>query len=144
MSFFGSPFYPEASRETFLLAFDHKDNREYFYSKFFLKSPKIQNIIKSDLRNKEFKITWNTSDYAFGHVESRYALALNPCVLKIETDGSKIKYSVIVRIEYPAKAEIVLLKYPFRVVVEEGLFNYLQKIKWLHPYEAVWIYEENR
>lgn len=87
------------------------------------------------------KIKWPISDYSFGNDESRYALALNPCTLTIDNNN---KYTLKVRIEYPESSEIILLEKPFKIIVEEGLFHYLQKNGWLHPYDAIWVYEKKQ
>jgi hypothetical protein len=93
--------------------------------------------------DEEKYISWNTSDYVLGSIESRYALALNPCILSSSKVNDDILYSVKVRIEYPKKSEVILMHFPFEFAVEEGLFNYLQQVNWLHPYDAIWQYKVN-
>jgi len=42
------------------------------------------------------------------------------------------------------KAEVTLIRKPLTLKVEEGLFGYLQKCGWLHPYDAVWVASKKR
>ncbi|MGC8770675.1 MAG: hypothetical protein ACP5Q5_05440 [Brevinematia bacterium] len=139
MSFFGFPFYPEVSLETFLLIFKTPNNYRIFKNDFFLSSKRVQLAISDYKKGTSKIIKWNISDYSFGNKESRYALALNPCILRIDENN---KYILKVRVEYPEHSEIILLEKPVKIIVEEGLFHYLQKIGWLHPYDAVWINAE--
>jgi hypothetical protein len=133
------PFLPEVSQETILLAFPDKDGIRYFESDFFLKSDKITQALAT-LPDKTPKwISWSHSEYGVGNEESRFALALNACLIeKIESDHF-VTYTARVQIDYPMKSEVVLMDKPLQIKVEEGLFGYLQKVGWLHPYEAVWI-----
>jgi hypothetical protein len=130
--------YPEASIETFYLIFQTENNIRKFESDFFLKSNKIKKIISQLSDSKEKKVSWNLSEYSILNPEARFALALNPCIIKKITIENKTYFEVKVRVSYPEKTEAVLLDWPVRIVIEEGLFWYLQKSGWLHPYEAVW------
>jgi hypothetical protein len=141
MALFALPFSPEASRETFLLMFPARDGLRRFEGSFFLRSEKALAALRAIRGREEVRIAWSVSDYALGKAESRSALALNPCVLSVEEDDGHVFCSARVRVEYPAASEVVLLEKPFRIVCQEGLFGYLQKIGWLHPYDAVWIAE---
>ena len=134
MSAFAYPICPEVSKESFYLIFKSVNGIRNFEDDFFMKSQRI----KDGFKNNRKKVVWHGSQYQIGHPESRYALALNPCKLKITEFDTYREFSVEVRVEYPKKSTAVLLNYPFKVVVEEGLFNYLQKENWLHPYKAIW------
>ncbi|MEJ5284592.1 MAG: hypothetical protein WHS77_06025 [Brevinematales bacterium] len=124
MSILGYPFYPEASIQTLLLCLKAPNNLRTFKSDFFLASKKVQSAISNNDNNLVKKIKWTISDYSFGNDESRYALALNPCTLTIDNNN---KYTLKVRIEYPESSEVILLEKPCKIIVEEGLFHYLQK-----------------
>jgi hypothetical protein len=128
------PIYPEVSKESFYMMFRSKNGIRNFESDFFLKSKKI----KWGLTNKNSYITWYSSEYALGHPESRYALALNPCKLSTKKHDSYTEYTVEVKIGYPKKSCVTLINFPFKLMVEEGLFHYLQNQNWLHTYTAVW------
>ncbi len=94
--------------------------------------------IKNGFKKKHTKVVWSGSEYYFGHPESRYALALNPCKLKLEDFGTYQEFLVEVRVEYPPKSPAILLRHPFKLIVEERLFNYLQKEEWLYLCNAIW------
>ena len=128
------PIYPEISKETLLMLIPDDDGSKYFESNFFLKSRRIQEGLK--LGNK--RVTWPISDYVMGKKEARFALALNPCTLTVKKTKNNIYYSASVPVKYPIKSEVILLKYPITVSIQEGLFAYLQKEGWLHTYTAIW------
>lgn len=134
MCIFAYPLYPEVSKESFYLMFKTEKEQRVFEDDFFMNSQRIKNGFK----NKIARVAWYQSEYVFGHSESRYGLALNPCILKMKEFDTYTQYSVEVNVSYPVKSRTVLLKSPVEIVVEEGLFNYLQKVKWLHPYTAIW------
>jgi hypothetical protein len=135
----GYPLYPEVSKETLLLSIPCMDDKRVFSDDFFLSSEKIKNEIKkmTQLNHPyEKRILWNMSEYSLGKKEARYALALNPCTLKVINSKDHSEISVSVRVQYPEKTTAILLNKPFLLKVEEGLFGYLQKEGWLFPYEA--------
>jgi hypothetical protein len=134
MSVFAYPIYPEVSKESFYLMFKTEDGTRVFEDDFFMGSQKIREA----LTKKKSKVTWSGSEYILGNKESRYALALNPCTLRSKKFEDYSEVSVEVSIAYPKKYRAVLLKVPFEIAVEEGLFHYLQVEKWLHPYKAIW------
>lgn len=129
------PVYPEVARETLYLCIPARNEMRTFKSNFFLKSRKIRRAIV----NNEERITWSAGEFALGHEESRFALALNPCTLhrNATENGSELIASVDVR--YSKKFEVILISKPVKISVEEGLFWYLQEINWLHPYRAQWV-----
>ena len=77
----------------------------------------------------------------FGHLEARYALALNggTATIKAKKKGKRSIFEVTLKIyvKYPRKGYVLLLKQP-KLRVEEGLFWRLQEAGWLHPYWAEW------
>ena len=134
MSVVAFPIYPEVAKESFYLMFKTEDGTRVFEDDFFLGSQKIRDA----LNNKTSRVAWSGSAYILGNSESRYALALNPCNLAIKGFEDFSEISVEVPVAYPKKYRAVLLKVPFEIAVEEGLFHYLQEEKWLHPYKAIW------
>jgi hypothetical protein len=73
-----------------------------------------------------------------GNKESRYALALNPCILLIKEFKNSTEITVEVPVCYPKKDRTVLVKAPIEISVEECLIHYLQREKWLFTYKAIW------
>ncbi len=134
MSVLAYPIYPEVSKESFYLMFNTEDGTRVFEDDFFMASQKIKDAIK----NKNARVAWRGSEYLMGNKESRYALALNPCTLRSKKFEDYSEVSVEVQVAYPEKYRAVLLKVPFEIAVEEGLFHYLQEEKWFHPYKAIW------
>lgn len=134
MSVFAYPIYPEVAKESFYLMFKTEEDTRVFEDDFFIGSEKIQQA----LTNKKSKVAWSGAEYILGNKESRYALALNPCKLSIKEFEDYNEISVEVPVAYPKKYRAVLLKVPIEIAIEEGLFHYLQKEKWLFPYKAVW------
>jgi hypothetical protein len=134
MSAFAFPIYPEVAKESFYLMFKTEGGTRVFEDDFFMGSQRIRNAITQ----KKSKVAWSGAEYLLGNKESRYALALNPCRLKVKKFEDYSEVSVEVPIRYPEKYRAVLLKAPFVIAVEEGLFHYLQEEKWLHPYKAIW------
>jgi hypothetical protein len=130
------PFYPEVAKESFLLIFPTKNNERTFESCFFMKSEKI----KMAFQNKKNFVTWSEADYLRFNHESRAALALNPCKLEKVKNGNSIVYKAKVKVSYPYKSHTQVLP---GIFIDEGLFHYLQKVGWLHPYTAVWICEKS-
>jgi hypothetical protein len=128
------PFYPEVSKETLLMIIPCKQKIRHFKSGFFLSSKKIQKALKKG----NSIVKWQVSEYNFLGDEARYALALNPCTLLTKYDKGKVHYLVSVNVSYPNQSESILIKYPIKVTVEEGLFAYLQRAGWLHTYRAIW------
>ena len=134
MSIVAYPIYPEVAKESFYLMFKTEEDTRVFEDDFFLGSERIQKALK----NKKSEVAWSGSEYILGNKETSYALALNPCRLRTKEFESFSEVSVEVPVCYPKKYRAVLLNVPFEIAVEEGLFHYLQKEKWLFPYKAIW------
>lgn len=132
------PMYPEASREALGLHRRSAGGTRMWRSAFFLKSKRIRETLAGGTTDT-MNVRWGIRDYALGKAEARFALALNPCRLTIRRTPAGTVYQATVRVEYPMSAEAVLIPKPMEVRVEEGLFGYLQRCGWLHPYDAVWI-----
>lgn len=134
------PIYPEVAIETLLLLFPTQTGKRVFNNDFFMQSKAIQKA----LNNRQKKVSWPLSNYQLGHKESRFALALNPCTLQIKETANKTQIMAQVQVKYPPNLKVNLLSQPIKISVQEGLFAYLQNIGWLHPYEAVWVYEKEK
>lgn len=130
------PFYQEASLESIFLLMPSGNGTRYFRNGFFLESKKVREILAEGPLNANRRVRWSLGDYEFGAQEAGFALALNPC--ELSWDPSDSTFRAKVRVEYPMSSEVTLMRTPFVITVEEGLFGYLQKVGWLHPYDAVW------
>lgn len=143
MSIVALPIYPEVALESLCLIFPTKNKVRYFHSNFFLESKRICKALSPENYRDNVIVRWNVSDYILGNTEARYALALNPCELNMINKKNELFYSAKVKVKYPTKSEVVLIKKPVRIVIEEGLFRYLQDVGWFHPYDAIWIGKKN-
>ena len=128
------PIYPEVAKESFYLMFKTEDGRRVFEDDFFMESQKI----KDGLKKRDSSVSWSMSEYVCGNKESRYALALNPCNLSIKKFENFTEITLEVAVTYDKTTRAVLVNDPFEIAVEEGLFHYLQKENWFHPYKAIW------
>ena len=152
MGVVGYPFYPEASRETFLMMFDPGPSaRRVFHSDFGLGSRKMRARLMdfvAGLRPDDtasahsfgpVRVEWTKFDYRLTEPEARYALALNQTRLTARAERRGERWLVDVRhemdVEYPESIYVTLIGRP-RLRVEEGLFWVLQNYGWLHPYIA--------
>jgi len=87
-------------------------------------------------------VNWTSSDFCSytsvqGYHEARASLDLNPCEIHKELLSGRTKYTAVVNVNYYPKAKILLIPI-LGFYVEEGLFNYLEKEGWLHPYYATY------
>ena len=132
------PFYPEAALETFLLMFPAERNQRRFPGGFFLDSKLVKKKLSNLKEGDTAKIRWSGDDYVLGRREARYAPALNPCKITYTmVDGARV-YEARVPVRYPDRCEVAVIGGPLPIRVGEGLFGYLQRCGWPHPYEAVW------
>jgi len=152
MSAAAYPFYPEASKETFLMMFDPgPPRRRVFHTDFGLGSRKVRAKLQAfadrlradDTASSRVygpaRIMWEKSDYRLNHPEARYALALNQTALTARAERRGKRWLIDVRhemeVRYPESLLVTLVPRP-RLRVEEGLFWVLQNHDWLHPYVA--------
>ena len=137
----GYIIYPEIAKESFLMMFKDADGKREFESDFFLSSTKIkQEFCLNSRRRVESRVFWTKDEYVLGQHESRIALALNPCIVHPPiTIDNYFEYRITNMADYPVNSKITLIDFGlFHLTVQEGLFNYLETIGWLHPYEATW------
>jgi len=151
------PVYPEAARETLWLVVPSASGRRVFRSRFPMRSTRVREVVGAfgaRLRSVEgdrvvlesVRVAWPATAYQpFGGPEARVALALNPAKVSAEARRQGARWEmairVEVRVEYPPSASVRLMEDP-QLRVEEGLFWVLQQARWLHPYTAVWEFEE--
>lgn len=66
--------------------------------------------------------------------DHRVALGVNPGFL-YKQDGKIYLESYA---HYPYYSATPITVFGYRIIVHEGLFHYLEKIHWMHPYTMVW------
>ena len=129
------PFFPEGSKEAFLMMIPDKDGVREFKGDFFMKSKMMR---KAFNKSDKGRVRWYQKHYRLTNEEVRVALALNICNYEIKRTKEFTEYKVTVPIAYPKRYRSTFLKEPVEIRVEEGLFRYLEEQKWLFAYDAVW------
>ncbi len=142
MSLCALPLYPEIGMESLLMIVPAKNGERHFESDFFLGSKLVQTKFKHLKSGQSDWVKWSAQTYLMGHQEARYSLALNPCRITLIQDGNTRIYEARVPVTYPDESLVTLIGWPLRIQIEEGLFGYLQRVGWLHPYEAIWRHRE--
>ena len=133
---FGWPLSPEASGEIFRMSFS-KNREETIYKKndYFIDSPTVQKALKGLEEGQRKKIVFKAETaYNTASPDHRVALGVNPGFL-YKKDGKIYLESYA---HYPHYSATPITVCGFRIIVHEGLFHYLEKIHWLHPYTMVW------
>lgn len=147
MSFVGYPIAPEAARECLKLHFTDRDTvyfrRHDFSGSEKLKDAHHQLLDKPD--GSSVRISWNgNKDYSPFSGEHRLAIAANPCTLTkvtyldYEHFYDEYLYTLTTSTEYPKQSRTEFNFRKFKIVINEGLFRYLQDKGWLHKYTAVY------
>ena len=147
MSFVGYPIAPEAARECLKLHFTDRDTvyfrRHDFSGSEKLKEAHHQLLDKPD--GSSVRISWNgNKDYSPFSGEHRLAIAANPCTLTkvtyldYEHFYDEYLYTLTTSTEYPKQSRTEFNFRNFKIVINEGLFRYLQDKGWLHKYTAVY------
>lgn len=147
MCFVGYPIAPEAARECLKLHFTDKDtvyfNRHDFSGSEKLKEAHHQLLDKPD--GSSVRISWNgNKDYSPFSGEHRLAIAANPCKLTkvayqdYEHFHDEYLYRLTTSTEYPKQSRTEFNFRKFKIVINEGLFRYLQDKGWLSKYTAVY------
>lgn len=148
MCFVGYPIAPEAARECLKLHYTDKDTVCFFRHNFSgsekLEEAHRQLIDKPD--GSSVRISWNgNKDYSPLSGEHRLAIAANPCTLTkvcfmdYQHFPDEYRYKITTSTEYPLHSRTEFRFRKFKIVIEEGLFRYLQDKGWLHKYTAVYV-----
>jgi len=131
--------FPEAATENFYLLFPSANGQRVFYNQSILKSPSIQQAVKT---KETGYIIWNRWDLR-NNKDFRYAMAFYPCTVtsREKKEGTEVMLSTDFgyRQNHVTTHAASFLRGMFTFRVDEGLFWYLQREGWLHPYKAVWI-----
>lgn len=147
MCFVGYHIAPEAARECLKLHFTDKAtvcfNWHNFSGSKKLEDAHRQLIDKPD--GSSVRISWNgNKDYSPFSGERRLAIAANPCTLtkvrylEFECFPDEYWYTITTSTEYPKYSRTEFNFKKFKIVINEGLFRYLQDKGWLHKYTAVY------
>ena len=147
MCILGYPIAPEAARECFYLHFTKRDT-VHFHKFDFSKSEKLKKAYQ-ELKDKPYgssiRISWNgNKDYSPFSGEHRLAIATNPCTLTKVSHyyydylDNGDWYTITTSTQYPTHSRTEFNFKKFKIIVNEGLYRYLQDKGWLKKYIAVY------
>lgn len=133
---FGWPLSPEAAGEIYRMSFSkNREQTIYKENDYFLDSPAVQMALKGLEEGQRKKIVFKAETaYDTASPDHRVALGVNPGFL-YKKDGRVYLESYA---HYPHYSATPITLFGYRIIVHEGLFHYLEKIHWMHPYTMVW------
>ena len=133
---FGWPLSPEAAGEVFRMSFPW--NREKAILReddFFMESPTAQKALKGLQEGQRKRIAFKAETaYNTASPDHRVPLAVNPGIL-YKKDGKVYLESYA---HYPYYSATPITIFGSKIIIHEGLFHYLEKIGWMHPYTMTW------
>lgn len=133
---FGWPLSPEAASEIFKMSFPW--NRETAIQReddFFMESPTVQKALKGLQEGQRKRIAFKAETaYNTASPDHRVALGVNPGYL-YRKDGKVYLESYA---HYPYYSATPITIFGLKIIIHEGLFHYLEKIGWMHPYTMTW------
>lgn len=133
---FGWPLSPEAAGEIYRMSFPwNRDKQVFKTNDFFMKSPAVQKALSGLDEGQRKKIVFKAETaYNTASKDHRVALAVNPGFL-YRKDGMVYLESYA---HYPYYSATPITIFGSKIIIHEGLFHYLEKIHWLHPYTMTW------
>lgn len=133
---FGWPLSPEAAGEIYRMSFS-KNREQIIYKEndYFLGSPAVQKALKGLEEGQRKKIVFKAETaYNTASPDHRVALGVNPGFL-YKKDGKVYLESYA---HYPYYSATPITLFGYKIIVHEGLFHYLEKLHWMHPYTMIW------
>ena len=133
---FGWPLSPEAAGEIFKMSFPRNREKDIFRENdFFMDSPAVQRALNGLEEGQRKKIVFKAETaYNTASPDHRVALAVNPGFL-YKKDGKVYLESYA---HYPYYSATPITLFGAKIIIHEGLFHYLEKICWMHPYTMTW------
>ena len=133
---FGWPLSPEAASEIFKMSFPWNREKAVFRENdFFMDSPSVQKYITNLRENQRQRIAFKAETaYNTASPDHRVALGVNPGYL-YKKDGKVYLESYA---HYPYYSATPITIFGSKIIIHEGLFHYLEKIGWMHPYTMTW------
>lgn len=133
---FGWPLSPEAASEIFRMSFPWNRDKEVFRrNDYFMDSPAVQKALKGLPEGQRKRIAFKAETaYNTACPDHRVALGVNPGYL-YRKDGKVYLESYA---HYPHFSRTPITIFGAKIYIHEGLFHYLEKIHWLHPYTMTW------
>ena len=133
---FGWPLSPEAASEIFKMSFPwNREKAVLREDDFFMESPTVQKALKGLQEGQRKMIAFKgETAYNTANSDHRVALAVNPGFL-YKKDGKVYLESYA---HYPYYSATPITIFGSKIIIHEGLFHYLEKIGWMHPYTMTW------
>ena len=133
---FGWPLSPEAAGEVFRMSFPwNREKTVLREDDFFMESPTVQKTLKGLQEGQRKRIAFKAETaYNTASPDHRVALAVNPGIL-YKKDGKVYLESYA---HYPYYSATPITIFGSKIIIHEGLFHYLEKIGWMHPYTMTW------
>ena len=133
---FGWPLSPEAAGEIFKMSFPWNREKAIFSENdFFMDSPAVQRALKGLEEGQRKKIVFKAETaYNTASPDHRVALAVNPGFL-YKKEGKEYLESYA---HYPYYSATPITIFGSKIIIHDGLFHYLEKIGWMHPYTMTW------
>ena len=133
---FGWPLSPEAASEIFKMSFPWNREKTVFRENdFFMESPTVQKALKGLQEGQRKRIAFKAETaYNTASPDHRVALGVNPGFLYMK-DGNVYLESYA---HYPYYSATPITIFGSKIIIHEGLFHYLEKIGWIHPYTMTW------
>lgn len=132
----GWPLSPEAAGEIFRMSFPwNREKDVYKRNDFFIESPTVDKALNNLATGQRKYIVFKASTaYNTASPDHRVALAVNPGYL-YKKDGKIYLESYA---HYPQYSKTPITLFGAKIIIHEGLFHYLEKIHWIHPYTMTW------
>ena len=100
-----------------------------------MKSPAVQKALKGLEEGQRKRIVFKAETaYNTASPDHRVALGVNPGFL-YKKDGKIYLESYA---HYPYYSATPITIFGYKIIIHEGLFHYLEKIHWMHPYTMIW------
>ena len=133
---FGWPLSPEAAGEIFKMSFPWNREKAIFSENdFFMDSPAVQRALDGLEEGQRKKIVFRAETaYNTASPDHRVALGVNPGFL-YKKEGKVYLESYA---HYPYYSATPITMFGAKIIIHEGLFHYLEKIGWMHPYTMTW------
>ena len=133
---FGWPLSPEAAGEIFRMSFSkNREKTIYKENDYFMDSPAVQRALNGLEEGQRKKIVFKAETaYNTASPDHRVALAVNPGFL-YKKEGKVYLESYA---HYPYYSATPITLFGAKMIIHEGLFHYLEKIGWMHPYTMTW------
>ena len=133
---FGWPLSPEAAGEIFRMSFSkNREKTIYKENDYFMDSPAVQRALNGLEEGQRKKIVFRAETaYNTASPDHRVALAVNPGFL-YKKEGKVYLESYA---HYPYYSATPITLFGAKIIIHEGLFHYLEKIGWMHPYTMTW------